>query len=179
MSSILNRAHGVYSSFYATVEKRLGGDLLTVLARLTLAGVFWRSLLTKVETVKLFKYTEYINDFPVERAHMRLPAFPLEIRPATYHQFNGDFALPLIPGELAALMATLGEFILPILLVLGLATRFAATGLLVMTLVIQFFVYPDAWWGTHAMWAVMALYVMAKGPGRLSIDHMLGNRFAS
>ena len=76
-------------------------------------------------------------------------------------------------------MATLGEFILPILLVLGLATRFAATGLLVMTLVIQFFVYPDAWWGTHAMWVVMALYVMAKGPGRLSIDHMLGNRFAS
>ncbi|MBO6795614.1 DoxX family protein [Maricaulis sp.] len=179
MSSFLSRAHGLYTGVFAAIEKSLGGDVLAVLARLTLAGIFWRSLLTKVETVKLFKYTEYINDFPVERAHVRLPDFPLQIRPATYHQFNGDFALPLIPGELAALMATVGEFILPILLVLGLATRFAAAGLMVMTLVIQFFVYPEAWWGTHAMWAVIALYLMAKGPGRLSLDHMFGNRFAS
>lgn len=179
MSSFLVRAHGLYVSAFNAVEKTLGGDLLALLARFTLAGVFWRSLLTKVETVKLFKYTEYINDFPVERAHVRLPAFPLEIRPATYHQFNGDFALPLLSGELATLLATLGEFILPLLLVFGVLTRFAAAGLLVMTLVIQVFVYPEAWWGTHALWAVMCLYLMSKGPGRLSFDHMLGNRFAS
>ena len=73
MSSFLSRAHGLYTGVFAAIEKSLGGDVLAVLARLTLAGIFWRSLLTKVETVKLFKYTEYINDFPVERAHVRLP----------------------------------------------------------------------------------------------------------
>ena len=179
MPAFIQSLHTLYTRSFAYLAAGWFADLLALLARLTLAGVFWRSLLTKVETVKLFKYTEYINDFPVERAHMRLPAFPLEIRPATYHQFNGDFALPLIPGELAAVLATLGEFVLPILLLLGLVTRLAASGLLVMTLVIQVFVYPDAWWGTHALWAVICLFLMSRGPGRLSFDHMFSNRFAS
>ncbi len=178
MMAFADRLHDLHERFFTAFRTVLGGSLLQLLARLTLAGVFWRSLLTKVETAKLFTYTEYINDFPVERAHMRVPEFPLELKPATLHQFANDFALPLIPGDVAAWMATLGEFVLPILLVPGLFTRFAAMGLLVMTVVIQLFVFPEAWWGTHALWAVMAIFIAAHGPGRLSLDHVFGNRFA-
>lgn len=178
MTALFITLHELYERFFAGFRAVLGGSLLQLLVRLALAGVFWRSLLTKVETAKLFTYTEYINDFPVERARVRVPELPLEMKPATLHQFSNDFALPLLPGEVAAWMATLGEFILPILLVFGLFTRFAALGLLVMTLVIQLFVFPEAWWGTHALWAVMAMCLMAHGPGRLSIDHSFGNRFA-
>lgn len=179
MISQLNALHGVYVRFFSSFMNVLGGSLLQLLARLTLAGVFWRSFLTKVETVGIFTYTEYINDFAIQRDHVKLPAFPLELKAATLHQFSNDFALPLLPGPVAAWLATLGEFILPLLLVAGLFTRFAALGLIVMTLVIQIFVLPDAWWGSHALWIVMAAYITAHGPGRLSLDHTFGNRFAA
>lgn len=59
-----------------------------------------------------------------------------------------------------------------ILLALGLLTRVSATGLLGMTLVIQFFVYPDAW-PTHLSWAGPMLYLLARGGGSLSLDRAL------
>jgi putative oxidoreductase len=62
---------------------------------------------------------------------------------------------------------------LPALLIIGLATRLSALGLLVMTAVIQIFVYPDAWM-THGLWAAPLLAVVARGPGRWSLDHLLG-----
>ena len=61
-----------------------------------------------------------------------------------------------------------------ILLVLGLATRLAASALLVMTLVVELTV-PDGW-PVHVTWAAMALGIMAWGPGRLSLDHWIGRR---
>jgi putative oxidoreductase len=61
------------------------------------------------------------------------------------------------------------------MLVLGLGSRFAALALLGMTAVIQLFVYPDAW-PTHAIWATCMLYLVARGPGVLSIDHLLSRR---
>jgi putative oxidoreductase len=65
------------------------------------------------------------------------------------------------------------EYALPVLLVLGLFTRAAALGLLTMTVVIQVFVYPGAWI-THGLWAAAFLALIAQGPGRLSLDHLLG-----
>ena len=65
-----------------------------------------------------------------------------------------------------------------ILLVIGLATRFAALGLLGMTLVIQIFVYPDAW-PTHGTWAACLLTLMTRGPGLFSLDHLLWRRHGS
>lgn len=177
--SPVNQVHAAYTGFFSRLTAIFGGTLLPLLARLTLAGVFWRSLLTKVETFGVFKYTEYINDFAIERSHVKLPVLPLELKAATLQQFAGDFALPLIPASVAAWMATLGEFVLPILLLLGLFTRFAAFGLIIMTLVIQVFVFPEAWWGSHALWFVIAGYIAVKGPGRLSLDHTFGNRFAA
>ena len=177
MSSFLVRAHGLYVSVFNAVEKTLGGDLLALLARFTLAGVFWRSLLTKVETFGLFEYTESINDFAVERAHVKLPILPLDVKPAVLFQFE-QYDLPLLPSAAAAWLATLGEFVLPIALVLGVFSRMSALGLIVMTLVIEIFVIDGAFWGTHALWLTMALYLAAHGPGRISIDHLSRGFFA-
>ncbi|MCC5982027.1 MAG: DoxX family protein [Oceanicaulis sp.] len=171
MFATLHRLHGK-AAFLA--ERLVAHDLLSLFMRITIAGVFWRSFLTKVETFGVWRYVEVINDFEIEKFHIRLPELPLEMKATTLAQFRGDFTLPLLPAELAAWMATLGEFILPILLVIGLFTRFAAAGLLVMTLVIQIFVFPDAWWASHALWAAMLLFIIGRGPGRLSLDHLLG-----
>jgi putative oxidoreductase len=74
-----------------------------------------------------------------------------------------------------AFLAGSAEIVFPILLVLGLATRFAALGLLVMTLVVQLTV-PDGW-PIHLTWAAMALAIMAGGGGSLSLDHVIARQF--
>ena len=96
--------------------------------------------------------------------------------------FSTEFKLHLPGGpypfpapEVVALAAGTAEILLPTLLVLGLATRLAALGLLVMTLVVQLTV-PDGW-PVHVTWAAMALGIMAWGPGRISFDHWLANVF--
>ncbi len=93
------------------------------------------------------------------------------IKDSTWFLFEHEYALPLIPHELAAVMATVAEHLLPVLLVLGLFTRLSALGLLGMTAVIQIFVYPDAWM-THGLWAAPLLAVVARGPGAWSVDHL-------
>jgi putative oxidoreductase len=121
-------------------------DLVALAARLFPAAVFWQSGRTKVEG--------------------------LSIKDSTYFLFQDLYALPLIPPAWAAVMATVAEHVLPVLLVLGLLSRFSALGLLVMTAVIQIFVFPEAW-VTHGLWAAALLVVAARGPGRLSLDHLL------
>jgi len=91
--------------------------------------------------------------------------------------FTDEYQVPLLPPELAASMAASIELTTPILLVLGLLTRAAALVLLGMTAVIEVFVYPQAW-PTHIQWAAMLLILLCRGPGELSIDHLLRRRFA-
>lgn len=95
------------------------------------------------------------------------------IKDSTWFLFEHEYALPLIPYEVAAVMGTVAEHVLPALLILGLFTRLSALGLLAMTAVIQIFVYPDAWI-THGLWAAPLLAVVARGPGRWSVDHLSG-----
>jgi putative oxidoreductase len=71
-----------------------------------------------------------------------------------------------------ALLTGIFEFALPVLLVLGLATRFAALGLLFMTIIIQLTI-PDGWANFHLPWAAMALALVVHGPGKLSLDHLI------
>jgi putative oxidoreductase len=123
-------------------------DVVALALRVFPAMVFWLSGRTKVEGL-------------------------FSIKDSTWFLFEQEYALPLIPSDLAAVLATVAEHALPILLILGLFTRFAALGLLVMTAVIQIFVYPDAW-VTHGLWAAAFLALIAHGPGRLSLDHVLG-----
>ncbi len=90
--------------------------------------------------------------------------------------FADEYKVPLIPPEVAAYMAASIELTTPVLLVLGLLTRPAAAVLLGMTTVIEVFVYPQAW-PTHIQWAAMLLVLLCRGPGELSLDHLLW-RFA-
>ena len=99
----------------------------------------------------------------------------LDISQSTFFLFEHEYALPLIPYQVAAHMATYAEHFFPVLLILGLFTRFAALALLVMTVVIQVFVYPDAW-PTHLSWAGLLLLVAARGAGPVSLDRVLGIR---
>lgn len=96
-----------------------------------------------------------------------------QIADSTWFLFEHEYALPLIPSNVAAVAATVAEHVLPILLILGLATRLSALGLLGMTAVIQIFVYPEAW-QTHGLWAACLLAVAARGPGRVALDHLAG-----
>lgn len=93
----------------------------------------------------------------------------------TLSLFEDEYKLPLIPYEMAAYIATTIELTLPILLVLGLATRPAAFVLLGMTAVIEIFVYPLAW-PTHIQWAAMLLVLLARGPGLISVDGLVRRR---
>jgi putative oxidoreductase len=99
------------------------------------------------------------------------------LKESTYELFRSEYALPLVPPELAAQMAATAEHVFPLLLVLGLCTRGAALGLLGMTAVIEIFVYPDAW-PTHLSWAALLLPLVAKGGGKWSLDRAAGNWWA-
>lgn len=87
----------------------------------------------------------------------------------TLFLFDSDYRLPFLPPVLAAYTAITIELVVPVLLLLGLATRFAALVIFGMTLVIEIFVYPAAW-PTHIQWAAMMLVLMAYGAGPLSLD---------
>lgn len=123
---------------------------LSLLARLAIAGIFLMSGRTKVEGF-------------------------LTITDSTYYLFSNEYKLPLIPPDIAAHMAAYAEHLFPVLLILGLFTRLSAFALLGMTLVIEIFVYPDAW-ATHLSWAGLLLIIIAKGGGALSLDRQLGIR---
>jgi putative oxidoreductase len=103
----------------------------------------------------------------------------LSLSPAASFLFQEEFKLHLfgqaydLPApDVLALASGSAEIIFPILLVLGLATRLSALGLLGMTAVIQLIV-PDGWANFHLPWATMAIALIAIGPGRLSIDHWI------
>lgn len=118
--------------------------LLLLVARLGIAAVFFQSGRTKVQGL-------------------------LTIKPSTYDLFATEYALPLIPSDWAARLATGAEHLFPILLVLGLFTRVSALALLGMTTVIEVFVYPDAW-PTHLSWAGLLLPLAVRGGGSWSLD---------
>ena len=86
------------------------------------------------------------------------------------HLFGHAYGFPF-PDDLAHIDAV-AEVVLPVLLLAGLATRFSALGLLVMTGVIQLTV-PAGWANFHLPWAGLALSIIAMGPGPLSLDHMI------
>jgi putative oxidoreductase len=138
----------LYRRAGALAGRLLPEDLLLLVARLGIAAVFFLSGRTKVDGL-------------------------LTITDATYELFRTDYALPLVPPEIAAHAATYSEHLFPILLVLGLLTRPAALALLGMTTVIELFVYPDAW-PTHLSWAGLLLPLIGMGGGRWSLDYVLG-----
>ena len=146
----------VFTGLYAAIA---------LLARFAIAAVFWKSGQTKVEG---FAVDLVDGNFQFGWPHLSPNAIAL---------FREEYKLPLLPPEWAAPMAALAEHVLPLLLLVGLATRLSAAGLLAMTAVIQLLVYPGAW-PTHGTWAALLLWLMARGPGAFSIDHWLAHRQA-
>lgn len=132
------------------LAERIPYSLVALVARLAVASVFWRSGQTKVE------------DF-------------FQIKDNTFFLFREEYKVPLLHPDLAAYMATVAEHVFPVLLVAGLASRLSALGLTVMTLVIQLFVYPDGW-PEHILWFALLLLIVARGPGALSLDHLIWSR---
>jgi putative oxidoreductase len=129
-----------------TAEQVLPASLLLLLQRLGIASVFFMSGRTKVDGL-------------------------LTVNGTAFELFRTDYALPLVKPEVAAYAATYSEHLFPLLLVFGLFTRLSATALLVMTAVIEIFVYPDAW-PTHLSWAGLLLPLMAFGGGKFSLDRL-------
>ena len=125
---------------------------------------------------------------PVMRIALALPFFRsgltrwdsfLALSPSANYLFAEEFKLHIFGGEysipspdIVAYMTGLAEITLPILLILGLATRFSALGLLAMTGVIQL-VVPDGWINFHLYWAALAVGIIAMGPGFLSVDRQI------
>ena len=143
--------------------ERIPHSFIALVGRFSIAAVFWLSGQTKIEglTIDIVKGT---YEFGLPR-----------LDPMAVVLFREEYRLPLLSPELAAVLASVVETVFPILILLGLATRFSALALLVMTLVIQFFVYPGAY-STHGVWAAVLLYLMARGPGVVSLDHLIAVR---
>ena len=130
---------------------------------------------------------------PMLRIALALPFFRsgltrwdgfLSLSPATLYLFENQFKLH-VPGaaygfpapDTIALLTACAEITLPILLVAGFATRFAALALLIMTGVIQL-VFPDGWANFHLYWASIAMAIIALGPGALSLDRLISRYFS-
>ena len=94
----------------------------------------------------------------------------------TMYLFAESFKVPLLPPDLAAYMAVALELVAPPLLITGLATRFVALALFGMTMVIEIFVFPEAW-PKHIQWAAMQLMLMGSGGGYLAIDRAVAHWF--
>lgn len=90
--------------------------------------------------------------------------------------FRDEYKVPLFDPALMARIATFNELVFSTLLFLGLATRIATLPFLGMIAVIQTFVYPNAW-VEHLVWASILLFLLARGGGALSIDHLIARRF--
>ncbi len=135
-------------------------DLLALLARVSMAAVFWRSGQTKVE------------GFAIDLVEGRFELGWPHLAPQAVDLFRDEYRLPLLPPDLAAVMAATAEHLLPLALLLGLATRLSALGLLGMTAVIQLLVYPGAW-PTHGTWAAVLLMLVLRGGGAWSLDRVV------
>lgn len=131
---------------------RTGGPLLDLAIRLTMAPIFFRSGVQK------------LSDWP-----------------ATLFLFETEYQVPVLPPGLAAGVATATELTMPVLLVLGLATRLAAVPLLAMAMVIQFVVgagNPAFDHPQHILWMVLLASLIVRGGGALSLDHLIARHWA-
>ncbi len=123
---------------------RLPLSFIQLMARVSMAMIFWRSGQAKIANWDL-----------------------------TLQLFANEYKVPVLPPEIAAPLAAAVELSTPVLLVLGLLTRVATLPMIGMTLVIQTFVYPMAW-VDHLTWMAMLLLLLSRGPGVFSLDHLIG-----
>ena len=136
--SLLGRVRRLYDQFGL-----LPLSIIQLMARFSLAVIFWRSGQAKIANWDL-----------------------------TLQLFANEYKVPILPPEIAAPMAAAVELSTPILLVLGLFTRIATLPMIGMTLIIQLFVYPMSW-ADHLVWMTLLLLLFSRGPGVISLDHLV------
>ncbi|HZD54330.1 MAG TPA: DoxX family protein [Woeseiaceae bacterium] len=135
----------------ARLESVSYDTLIATPARIFIGVTFWMSGRTKVEGL-------------------------LSISDAAFYLFEHEYALPFIPAQLATYLTTYSEHLFSVLLIVGLASRLSAAALLVMTAVIEIFVYPGAW-KTHLLWASALAFILFRGAGALSLDQLIRKRW--
>ena len=139
------------------VLSRMPEFVINLAMRLVLFRVFWLAAQTKITGMTI--------------AGQHFPFW--NITDNTFLLFDFEYGVPLLPQTLDAYLCTFGEFFLALMILLGFLTRFAALGLLCITLVIQLFVYPDYWWSSHVYWVLPPLYLIKYGGGNASVDKVL------
>ncbi len=132
------------------LAERIPYSLVALLARFAAASVFWRSGQTKVDGL-------------------------FHIKDSTFFLFRQEYMVPLLPPDVAAYVTTIAEHVFSVCLIVGLATRLSAFGLMFMTAVIQIFVYPEGW-PDHILWFAALFLLLARGPGAFSLDHLIWSR---
>lgn len=132
--------------------------------RLVMARVFFLDGQTRIEGPRV-----PLNVHDVDLSVV----LPLQVKAETLTAFLTQIPALPVPPAFAAYLVSYAEFILPICLVLGFATRFTALGLLMMTALIQIYVMPEALWTTHVYWASILLVLLSQGAGQISVDHII------
>lgn len=146
----MNAITGPYNRLVQSLSGAWVEAIMLLFVRISLAGIFWRSGRTKVDEGSWLSVSDTAK-FLFEEEYKGVP----------------------LPAELSAYMATYAEHLFPIVLVIGLFTRLSALALLGMTMVIQIFVYPEAWWSVHMIWVALALVLIVRGGGQFSLDQLL------
>jgi putative oxidoreductase len=172
--SLLCSISTLYQHFCKT-SATLFTDISALFMRLLLAKVFLSSGLLKwngwfdfnEQQYDLFLYEFFCPD-PAHKGALQL------CNPETLEYQDGSLTVKIV--EWFALSAGILEIILPMLLILGIFTRIGALGLIGMTLFIQLAIFPEwsHWWNPAAWWLAVALAILARGPGRFSLDYALG-----
>ena len=132
-----------------SLAERIPYSVVALVPRFALASVFWRSGQTKVSG--------------------------FAIREETFFLFRDEYKVPLLPPDVAAYLATIGEHVFSVMLLVGLASRLSALGLFGMTMVIQLFVFPDGW-PEHILWFALELLIVTRGPGVIAVDYLVWHR---
>jgi putative oxidoreductase len=142
--------------------------LVAIALRLVMARLFFLDGQTRVSGPRVpVNVQDFVQGFDFS------VVLPLQVKAETFTAFLAHYPPLPVPPALAAYLVSYAEFFLPVMLVLGLGTRIAALGLMIMTAMIQIYVFPEALWTAHIYWAAILLVLLSRGPGQISIDHII------
>lgn len=158
MSTVVTEGQRIVDSLVKIVAS-IPYSLIALLGRLGLALLLWQSGQSKVDG-----FTVNVLTGDVE---LGMPT----ISERTLYWFAEEYPIPLVSPIIAATLITLLEHVCALLLTLGFATRLAAFGVVLLTVIMQLFVHPDAF-ATHATWASLGLLLLSQGAGSISVDHL-------
>ena len=137
-----------------------------------------RRIITVLETY-LAPVLDFAVRFWLARVFFMSGLTKIQSWDSTLSLFENEYSVPFLPPELAAYMGTFTELFFPVLLVLGLGTRFAA-GVLFVFNIIAVLSYPDlgeVGLKDHQYWGLLLLFPLLHGPGKIAIDHFIRRRF--